>query len=225
MMMRGDEVPPQSPIFSEQHLFPIQYSHNAEHPGFSTSQPEAYPINYYPQAPYTARAQQQPCHPMKTHDSKLKPQLYCQRCGITDTPEWRKGPNGSRTLCNACGLFHAKLLKREGPKVAAAAVLSGKKGSRRAIPRRPMIETSDYQYSSSNSPRVNPQFPAMGLAPNQTPPGVHREAATHQRHMSPASFQRFGPFTSDNKAPNHVPSIQHRSTPRFTATNSRREVN
>ncbi|KAH3688124.1 hypothetical protein WICPIJ_000895 [Wickerhamomyces pijperi] len=47
-----------------------------------------------------------------------KRQLYCQRCGITETPEWRKGPNGARTLCNACGLYHAKVLKKEGPEAA-----------------------------------------------------------------------------------------------------------
>ncbi|KAH3763440.1 hypothetical protein Pelo_4705 [Pelomyxa schiedti] len=30
--------------------------------------------------------------------------LYCHRCGKVDTPEWRKGPDGPATLCNACGL-------------------------------------------------------------------------------------------------------------------------
>ncbi|KAJ1971311.1 hypothetical protein H4R35_005339 [Dimargaris xerosporica] len=29
----------------------------------------------------------------------------------TETPEWRKGPNGPRTLCNACGLIYAKMTK------------------------------------------------------------------------------------------------------------------
>ena len=38
----------------------------------------------------------------------------CHRCGTTETPEWRRGPKGVRTLCNACGLFHAKLVKRKG---------------------------------------------------------------------------------------------------------------
>ncbi|ENH65566.1 GATA zinc finger domain-containing protein 15 [Fusarium oxysporum f. sp. cubense race 1] len=33
----------------------------------------------------------------------------CQNCGRTQTPEWRRGPNGMRTLCNACGLHYAKL--------------------------------------------------------------------------------------------------------------------
>ncbi|KAI3651800.1 hypothetical protein MP228_003103 [Amoeboaphelidium protococcarum] len=39
--------------------------------------------------------------------------LKCQSCHATETPEWRKGPLGPRTLCNACGLIYAKLKKKE----------------------------------------------------------------------------------------------------------------
>ncbi|CAO3661174.1 unnamed protein product [Umbelopsis vinacea] len=31
----------------------------------------------------------------------------CHSCNTTDTPEWRRGPDGARTLCNACGLRKA----------------------------------------------------------------------------------------------------------------------
>jgi len=37
----------------------------------------------------------------------------CKICGDTQTPEWRKGPQGSHTLCNACGLNYAKKVKQE----------------------------------------------------------------------------------------------------------------
>lgn len=37
----------------------------------------------------------------------------CQKCGAMKTPEWRRGPDGPRTLCNACGLFYAKLIKEK----------------------------------------------------------------------------------------------------------------
>ncbi|KAJ3116519.1 hypothetical protein HDU96_009505 [Phlyctochytrium bullatum] len=36
----------------------------------------------------------------------------CYSCGATKTPEWRRGPNGPRTLCNACGLTYAKSQRR-----------------------------------------------------------------------------------------------------------------
>ncbi|KZV35910.1 hypothetical protein F511_36320 [Dorcoceras hygrometricum] len=28
----------------------------------------------------------------------------CNHCGVTKTPQWRAGPMGSKTLCNACGV-------------------------------------------------------------------------------------------------------------------------
>jgi len=34
----------------------------------------------------------------------------CLGCGATSTPEWRRGPMGPRTLCNACGLVYAKMV-------------------------------------------------------------------------------------------------------------------
>lgn len=44
--------------------------------------------------------------------------LRCGQCKDTDTPEWRRGPYGSKTLCNACGLYFSKLIKRFGVKDA-----------------------------------------------------------------------------------------------------------
>lgn len=37
-----------------------------------------------------------------TNNEKDKPATYCRGCGATETPEWRRGPLGPRTLCNAC---------------------------------------------------------------------------------------------------------------------------
>nr|ACL81173.1 putative blue-light photoreceptor PCMADA3 [Pilobolus crystallinus] len=34
----------------------------------------------------------------------------CANCQRKDSPEWRKGPNGPKELCNACGLRYAKSL-------------------------------------------------------------------------------------------------------------------
>lgn len=47
-------------------------------------------------------------------DLCLKTNTMCTQCGSTQTPEWRSGPSGSRTLCNACGLFYSKLVKKLG---------------------------------------------------------------------------------------------------------------
>lgn len=44
--------------------------------------------------------------------SKEKRTNECAHCGSNETPEWRRGPDGERSLCNACGLFFAKLSKK-----------------------------------------------------------------------------------------------------------------
>ncbi|KAH7118271.1 hypothetical protein B0J13DRAFT_513854 [Dactylonectria estremocensis] len=50
---------------------------------------------------------------VKTRWSHAVPLDKCHRCNRIDTPEWRRGPNGARTLCNACGLRYAKLKKKQ----------------------------------------------------------------------------------------------------------------
>ena len=40
---------------------------------------------------------------------KVADEYVCTDCGTLDSPEWRKGPSGPKTLCNACG---CKLLRR-----------------------------------------------------------------------------------------------------------------
>ncbi|PLW28816.1 hypothetical protein PCANC_25196 [Puccinia coronata f. sp. avenae] len=44
---------------------------------------------------------------------KKTPPDACAVCNATSTPEWRKGPSGLRTLCNACGLTAGKLSFKE----------------------------------------------------------------------------------------------------------------
>lgn len=47
----------------------------------------------------------QPSHP-------LTDVRRCAQCGTTQTPQWRNGPRGPRTLCNACGIrLHRRLNK------------------------------------------------------------------------------------------------------------------
>ncbi|KAG6857391.1 hypothetical protein H0H87_004753 [Tephrocybe sp. NHM501043] len=43
---------------------------------------------------------------------RATPPGKCHSCNIRETPEWRRGPDGARTLCNACGLHYAKLQRK-----------------------------------------------------------------------------------------------------------------
>ena len=43
---------------------------------------------------------------------KVADEYVCADCGTLDSPEWRKGPRGPKTLCNACGLRWAKKEKK-----------------------------------------------------------------------------------------------------------------
>ncbi|GAN02609.1 hypothetical protein MAM1_0025c02053 [Mucor ambiguus] len=37
----------------------------------------------------------------------------CTRCHTSDSPEWRRGPDGHKTLCNACGLRYSRFRSKQ----------------------------------------------------------------------------------------------------------------
>ncbi|CAN6460273.1 unnamed protein product [Victoria cruziana] len=43
---------------------------------------------------------------------KVGPARRCATCATTHTPLWRNGPNGAKTLCNACGIRFKKEERR-----------------------------------------------------------------------------------------------------------------
>ncbi|KAI2628000.1 hypothetical protein GGS26DRAFT_582877 [Hypomontagnella submonticulosa] len=57
---------------------------------------------------------------------KVAEEYVCTDCGTLDSPEWRKGPQGPKTLCNACGLRWAK---KEKKKIAGGGGHTGHAGS------------------------------------------------------------------------------------------------
>lgn len=49
-----------------------------------------------------------------SHGRRSKIARICTVCGTTETPSWRRGGDGVRTLCNACGLrFLRECRKKE----------------------------------------------------------------------------------------------------------------
>lgn len=92
--------------------------------------------------------------------SRATPPGKCHSCNIRETPEWRRGPDGARTLCNACGLHYAKLMRKRDKALGA----DGK-----PIP----IDLQTLRASTASS-RGNhdPNGEPPQGAPHATPPGV-----------------------------------------------------
>ncbi|GFR49765.1 hypothetical protein Agub_g11928 [Astrephomene gubernaculifera] len=52
-------------------------------------------------------AQQQPASKRQKATGRT-----CMSCGVTSTPQWREGPMGPKTLCNACGVRYVRSQQR-----------------------------------------------------------------------------------------------------------------
>jgi len=83
---------PQPPVYNEATI-----SNNTEHREGNTSTGLIYARNYEREASKRRRSQD----------------FECDFCGSRNTPEWRRGPGGKNTLCNACGLKYAKQRRSE----------------------------------------------------------------------------------------------------------------
>jgi len=83
-------------------------------------------------------------------------ELSCHTCGVTNTPEWRRGPNGAKTLCNACGLAWAKAVKQKdmlaanNTKVAATVIDPIKKVQKR----KKELDSNGNNIDSSNNSNI-----------------------------------------------------------------------
>ncbi|BEI85312.1 hypothetical protein CcaverHIS002_0507130 [Cutaneotrichosporon cavernicola] len=64
----------------------------------------------------------EPLEPRFQGGKRARVDTYCRGCGATETPEWRRGPLGPRTLCNACGLVHMKMQRKKKKKAEERAV-------------------------------------------------------------------------------------------------------
>jgi hypothetical protein len=58
----------------------------------------------------------------KKYKHKARADKQCVHCGSSETPQWREGPEGRGTLCNACGVRHRqkRLLPEYRPQASPA---------------------------------------------------------------------------------------------------------
>ncbi|KAI5120479.1 hypothetical protein M0805_006499 [Coniferiporia weirii] len=92
--------------------------------------------------------------PKKFHSTDK--QHVCVTCGRTDSPEWRKGPKGPKTLCNACGLRWAKRSKQNDDALAhghTTSTSSGRGARSVPVPHAALSVTPTSSAGGSVSPR------------------------------------------------------------------------
>lgn len=81
------------------------------HDFLNTLQPDSVFGPFYPSSNSSSSSSGDPWKRRKKYREHRH--YVCRDCGTTASPEWRKGPIGPKTLCNACGLRWAKKNKKK----------------------------------------------------------------------------------------------------------------
>ena len=82
---------------------------------------------------------------------KSADEYVCTDCGTLDSPEWRKGPNGPKTLCNACGLRWAKKEKKKSGGGGGDSTAGVAEGTSMTVPANGNMGTTGTQKPSPSS--------------------------------------------------------------------------
>ncbi|KAG0370888.1 hypothetical protein BGZ54_003018 [Gamsiella multidivaricata] len=91
------------------------------HSNSSVTSVDGYSKNNSTEGGRNSKSGEAPYQKYRKRAKRTQPPGRCLSCDSSDTPEWRRGPDGARTLCNACGLHYAKLLKRQSEQGQLAA--------------------------------------------------------------------------------------------------------
>ncbi|XP_076909612.1 GATA transcription factor 9-like [Bidens hawaiensis] len=105
------------------------------------------------------------CKPINTvSNSKNDEGRKCFHCATSKTPQWRTGPMGPRTLCNACGVRYksGRLVPEYRPAASPTFVLTKHSNSHRKVlelRRQKMQKTMNHQQQFVNHQDVMLQIP------------------------------------------------------------------
>lgn len=127
--------------------------------------------------------------------------VKCVNCGIDNSPEWRKGENGVKNLCNACGLRYARSKqKREGiipqrrkkkdkgPNAKGKKIVKGKRQGGDSASPPPMMSTP-------------PEEKAQPM--DLVDPHEYRDPSPGYRDSAPSQYPYYGsaPLPPDHRRP------------------------
>ncbi|KAL5489977.1 WC2 [Sanghuangporus weigelae] len=145
-------------------------------------------------------------------------QYVCVTCGRTDSPEWRKGPRGPKTLCNACGLRWAKRSKRTDdvpiPYVQTQQQLDSGSREGGGLDGNSPSGSSGRSARGPGAPVANPALSVTPPTEMMRPPSSHQSQSQnhHQSQGQSQSQSRFeNVVTAAGAAPQQVltPSPTH----------------
>ncbi|KAI8872046.1 hypothetical protein GQ42DRAFT_177452 [Ramicandelaber brevisporus] len=128
----------------------------------STVHPPGSPIDA------TAVYQDSKAAPKRRRVRKPAESSLCHECGTTQSPEWRKGPAGPKTLCNACGLRYAKVLKSTGDQAPDLTRVPAPKKAGNGNAKNQKQSQSQSQLQQSSLPLPH-QTTAVSLRPDVIP--------------------------------------------------------
>ncbi|KAG1677469.1 hypothetical protein FOA52_001925 [Chlamydomonas sp. UWO 241] len=122
----------------------------------------------------------------------------CVECGATSTPQWREGPAGPKTLCNACGVRFNRMRSSSCKRNSTPALF----GARAPPPRAPAVRAPLMKAAGSNgstgraqSPEATAATALMAAAPVLGPGGRRPlRAAAVAAATRTATFARTGSF-------------------------------
>ncbi|CEP07140.1 hypothetical protein [Parasitella parasitica] len=138
----------------------------------------------------------------------------CHSCGTTETPEWRRGPDGARTLCNACGLHYSKLLKKGSIGVQTQNYLitggSPRVSSSSTVLQAQSIQNSSFHIKAIEASPHTVNFPFVLMDPKYLDKRFETMKQQQQTSVSAPNQQSF--YTPS------PPSQQHRQLPSLSST-------
>ena len=122
----------------------------------------------------------------------------CTKCGATKTPQWREGPYGPKTLCNACGVKRTRKLRaeQEGQKRRRVSTSKQKKKSAQLEPMESLVPMKEedgktFQMQHQHSMTMSADLADMHVNHSSGRPRPTRKAAEEAAYRT-ARYARTG---------------------------------
>ncbi len=115
----------------------------------------------------------------------------CSKCGATKTPQWREGPFGPKTLCNACGVKRTRKLRAEADGTKRRKVTASPAG-KTYVKARPVPAISQQDQYDSYGDYIDEPLPHVYYHP--TPSALRRPTrrAAEEAAVKTARYARTG---------------------------------